>query len=555
MKSLNLKGFKKVSSDGKTTTFQKDGGHKIVIAHSALSKDMQKQLSDLPHYDGGGEVSSPDDLKVTKYDNSPNNGYDLYHENENGQDPGRSPASAATPQEADIEQQLFDSGNPTHAPDPTSNPSNWSGDVYNLGNQAGTNTGPSSPAASDGTADAPSSQAQNQDPVQSPQSTLGMNPSLFSAGAQEEKNQLTQGMQGYGEAVNKEARATDVASDAMAQDTMAHADAIQKVQGSYQQAHNDITQRRQDLISDLQAGHINPNHYMENLGSGQKVATAIGLVLGGFGAGLTHQTNPALDFLNKQIDRDVEAQKLNLGKQENLLSANFRESGDLNDATAMTRVNLADIYSSQLQAKAMQLKSQTAMPLAQQAISQLQMKVAPELGQITQKVATGKLLQSMQGANITPESKIQMYQMAGVMPPEDANKAMDELKSSRDADNVKNNILTAANKITQEQTLGNRVMSPFQSSQQINNLNSMIHVQAAKTLGARYTPEVAKEMDNLTAGLTSGKTTSNQMQAVLNNIFGQKENYPYLSKWGLNQGGSKAFNSQGQSNFQTGTVK
>lgn len=543
MKGLDLRNFKKVASDGKTTTFRKPGGHEIKIAHKSLSKGLQKQLSALPNYDDGGEVLPA------------NNGYDLYHENENGQDSGRTPASADTPVTADTAQSDFDSANPSHSPDPTSNSNNWSGPVYNLGDQGGTNIGPvtagSTPISQD-TSSSTQIDSPQQDQASSPSPGLGG--SNFSAGAQEEGKELKQGMQSYGDALNAEARKTDVNSDAMAQDAMTHADAVQKIQGSYQQAHDEINQHRQALIDDINAGHINPKHYIESMGSGQKVATAIGLILGGFGGGLSGQPNAALDFLNKQIDRDIEAQKVDLGKKENLLSANFKQSGDLNDATAMTKVNLADIYSSQLQAKAMQLKSQTALPAAQQAIAQLQMKAAPELGQITQKVATGKLLQSMQGQNIQPENKIQMYQMAGVMSPEEANKSMEELKSSRDAESVKSNILTAANKIAQEQTLGNRVMNPIQSKQQIDNLNSAIHVQAAKALGARYTPEVAKEMDDLTAGLTTGKTTANQMQSTLNNIFGQKENYPYMTKWGLHDG-AKAFNSQGQSNFKTGDVK
>lgn len=544
MKGLNLKGFKKVSSDEKTTTFRKSGGHEIRIAHGALSKDMQKQLDDLPHYDDGGEV--------TKYDDAPNNGYDLYHENENGQDADRAPASAVTPEDADSEQEAFDQAPPSHAPDATQDPSNWSGPVYNLGNQSGTNTGPTPPdfsqAPADTTTQQPSSQSQ-------PQASGSMNPDLFSAGAQEEQSQLKQGMQGFNEGQQKEADLIGRAGNVAASEAMARNDAVTKLNTSYQQAHNDITQHRQDLISDIEAGHIDPKHYVNSMSDGKKVSTAIGLILGGIGGGITGQQNPALEFLNKQIDRDIEAQKADLGKKENLLSANFKQSGDLNDAINMTRVNMADIYATQLQRQAAQTQGPMAQARAQQAAAQLQMKVAPELGSLTQKVAMGKMIQNMQGQNLAPESKIQMYQMSGIMPQDEANKSMEELKSYQDSENVKNNILTAANKIAKMQTLGTRATDPIQSKQQIDNLNSLIKLQAPKVLGVRYNDEVAKQLDNLTAGITSNKITANQMQSTLNNIFGQKENYPYLKKWGLTGNGPKAFNSQGQSNFQGTGVK
>lgn len=516
MKSLDLRNFKKVSSDGKTTTFRKDGGHEIKIAHSALSKDLQKQITALPGYDDGGEVSED-----------------------------REPTSAATPEDADAEQENFDEANPSHSLDQDSV------DRLHMSKEemSTINNIPPTPQNQQDLSSVPIDQTA-QPGLPSPAVS---NPNLFSAGAQEEMSNLKQGMQGYNEATQQEANKISQNSDAIASDALTHQMALSKFNDASTAAQNDINQRRQANIQDINNQHIDPSHYYESLSSGQKAMTAIGLILGGIG-GMGHQ-NMALDFLNKQIDRDVEAQKANLGKKETLLSANFKEAGDLRDAEAMTRVNMADIYTNQLQQRAVQLQGPMAQARAQQAASQLQMKVAPELGQLTQKVAMGKMLQSMQSQNMSPESKIQMYQMSGIMPQQEASKAMEELKSSQENENVKNNILSAAQKIAGEQTLGNRVMNPLQSSQQIANLNTEIHVQAAKQLGARYTPQVAKEMDDLTAGLTSGKTTVNQMQATLNNIFGQKEVTPYLNKWGLNSNKPQAFNSQGKSNFTLGNVK
>jgi len=52
--------------------------------------------------------------------------------------------------------------------------------------------------------------------------------------------------------------------------------------------------------------------------------------------------------LNRQIDRDIDAQKATLGRKESLLSANMRQFGNLHDATQMTKVMQTDIVSNQL---------------------------------------------------------------------------------------------------------------------------------------------------------------------------------------------------------------
>lgn len=54
---------------------------------------------------------------------------------------------------------------------------------------------------------------------------------------------------------------------------------------------------------------IKPNDYIDSLGISGKIMTGIGMVLSGFGSGLTGQPNMAYDYLNKQIDRNIQAQQ------------------------------------------------------------------------------------------------------------------------------------------------------------------------------------------------------------------------------------------------------
>jgi hypothetical protein len=68
MKGLDFKQFKKVSSDDNSTTLQHPKGHKIVVAHKALSPKMRGELEALElHMADGGQV--PD--KKPKEDKGP----------------------------------------------------------------------------------------------------------------------------------------------------------------------------------------------------------------------------------------------------------------------------------------------------------------------------------------------------------------------------------------------------------------------------------------------------------------------------------------------------
>ena len=78
-----------------------------------------------------------------------------------------------------------------------------------------------------------------------------------------------------------------------------------------QQSNKFLEQAEKDLQISSQKATINPNQYLENMGVGQRTMTAIGLLLSGAGAGLTGQPNLANEMLQKNIQRDIEAQKQN----------------------------------------------------------------------------------------------------------------------------------------------------------------------------------------------------------------------------------------------------
>lgn len=152
-------------------------------------------------------------------------------------------------------------------------------------------------------------------------------------------------------------------------------------------AHSDqLANDRKSLMDDIKNSHIDPNRYLGSMDTGRRIMTSIGLALSGMGNNPTQVS----DFLNKQIDRDIEAQKAELGKKQTLLDANFKEYGNMKDAMAMTRIQMMDIANDRMQAAAAKSNSAEAKLKAQQIGGQLDQGAS----QAMQQMAMNRMLMS-----------------------------------------------------------------------------------------------------------------------------------------------------------------
>lgn len=70
--------------------------------------------------------------------------------------------------------------------------------------------------------------------------------------------------------------------------------------------------KNQIKSEDEEIAKIDPNRMWTNKSVGDKILASIAIALGGIGAGLTGGKNTALELLQREIDRDIEAQKLNI---------------------------------------------------------------------------------------------------------------------------------------------------------------------------------------------------------------------------------------------------
>lgn len=140
---------------------------------------------------------------------------------------------------------------------------------------------------------------------------------------------------------------------------------------SQQKALDNVNQHVDDFNSYMdKSGVINPKHYQENMGSGQKVSTAIGLFLGGLGTPFGGH-NYAFDFLNKQIDRDIASQQQNVENKKTVLGAYQQLYGENNAAVLAARATMDHIYAKRIEQTAIQLGTPQAKINAQMGISKL----------------------------------------------------------------------------------------------------------------------------------------------------------------------------------------
>lgn len=100
----------------------------------------------------------------------------------------------------------------------------------------------------------------------------------------------------------------------------------------------DMMQDYNHWVGDLRNGYVDPNKFIDNQGSGRKVRSAIGLILGGLGSGLTGGPNFALEYLNAEKNRDIQKMQNNKDIGNSVLAHNYQQFGNMQTAIAQTHL-------------------------------------------------------------------------------------------------------------------------------------------------------------------------------------------------------------------------
>lgn len=341
--------------------------------------------------------------------------------------------------------------------------------------------------------------------------------------------------QGLGEqhaGAAKEAGAIAAEGAAKARDLKSSLAAQQDINDSYGNNYTDLETERQGFQKDLANQVIDPNKYLHDMSTGGKIATAIGLILGGIGGGLTHQENPALKFLNAQIDRDIKGQEMDLGRKHNLLSANLHQFGNLRDATDMTRVMMNDMVANKMRMEETKYQGTKASGQLLQHIGALDADSSARLkdiatrrtllgGQPEQQNVPGGERQPPQ-PKIAPEKRIY-----SLVPEKDRPHAFAELKEAQDKGKTYQSMMKAFDDIDKYNKLGYRALNPLQSKRLLNQFQTNITAMSKGEFG-RVTPAEVSAANDSFARLLDDTNTVKEKRENLSRVLLSHMNYPTL---------------------------
>lgn len=378
---FDIRKFKKISSDQHSTVLESDKGHKITVAHKALEPELRKHLSKMPIHMKEGGLVEEDFLSVK---------------------PMTANASVMPSEEEEIVAMS------KAAPEMPSQPMGMDAQAPLEMPKGST---PENPLPSSAIENVNTTQIA--DPNKPAQDPLGY--------SQYEQNL----MKGYGEqqqGLQMESQAKQFQAKEEQAALQKHQDVMLELKSNYDKKFQTLEQNRQQLMNDIQSSKIDPNRLYSNMSTGQKFELGIGLILGGMGAGLTGGENPVLKSLQNQIDRDVDAQRSELGKKQNLLSANMQEFGNLKDAMEMTKSQQLDVLSSKMKMAAAKAMNPMAKAQMLQEAGKLDQQSAGILQQLAQKRTMNEFLQN---ANKDPSKIPAAINIARITAPEMA-KSLEE---------------------------------------------------------------------------------------------------------------------------------
>lgn len=178
----------------------------------------------------------------------------------------------------------------------------------------------------------------------------------------------------------------------------------------------DETRKVDVAIKDFKNVDVNPDYYGTHGGTGERVADAIALAFGAFGAGINHTQNFAQQIVQSKIDTYIQGQKDQLSKakdtvelENNQLARLMKQGLDLPQAQAALRKSLLDDLQTNLMANAAKYTSipsaQAAAQRISAAISEDQAKTQMEIEKASKNKVESVSSTEMAPATVSPSAQ------------------------------------------------------------------------------------------------------------------------------------------------------
>ncbi len=489
--ALNLSKMKKIASDKDSSTFLHPAGHKMVIAHKPLSALHRKQVEQMPiqKFDDGGEAldlnakAAPEVLA----DNN-NIGYAAA---------GVDPASVPAPGVSGYVKSLGEAAPPEdEAP------------IIEAAGKALQGSAPQDSVKSSEASPIPGDGLPSSLPVSVPDASALQPQASHSMAALEQYQKAILG------GANAEAQAANQTAKAFGE----YANQMQALP-TPQQIVQRAAQGDYELQKAFENKQVDPNHFWNSKTTGGKISAALGLILGGAGAGLTRGPNLAMDHINRMIEHDIDAQKNDQSKAYNLWKMNREQTHSDQEANLMTQNQLL----SSVKAKALQYQSVAAG-------AEAKARIAPVLLEIDHQMGVNRFMQALANPQVD-KSNISALDLAkaGIVPAQEAAKEQSSIDAQKMAIQKTHELFDAMKK---EQTLGN-LKNPQSYSRMKAIKSELVNAVMNASASKRLTREsIEQEIDPLMVGtFNTGETVDSKTQGMMNIIQRHADPTPYMSRY------------------------
>lgn len=310
--SLNLSKVKKIGSDKNSSTFLHPSGHKITIAHSAISALQRKQIDKLPvhkYAEGSkdGPVSSDDSLMS----------------------PSPEPSPSASSDQIDQSQPVD-----TSAVDDSA--------------QAALESKPNVSAEDEGVQTAlPSPQAPISQSMGEQENALNAQKAAYQAQAA-----------GSGQNINSALASTQAQIDRLP---------------TQEDLYKEYKAKNDALFNAYASKKVDPDKILNDAGIGGRVAAGIALIIGG--AGGRGNGNVAMDVINNKINNSIKAQENAQNQSLNLYKMNQEIYGNSVQAANATREQYLTAFKAKLEAAAANTSNLQAQTNAKVAAAQIDQQI------------------------------------------------------------------------------------------------------------------------------------------------------------------------------------
>lgn len=158
--------------------------------------------------------------------------------------------------------------------------------------------------------------------------------------------------------------------------------AMQQQEQAYQARLKSIDDDQNQLMQKFSSQKIDPDRVWKTASTGSKIMAGIGLMLSGAGSASAGQENLAYNTIQKQIDRDIDAQKSDMGKTQSLFTMNMEKYKNAQLAEEATRLQMNTALNAKLESIKATTGSQQAKYNAQILQGNLQMQMAQQKHQM-----------------------------------------------------------------------------------------------------------------------------------------------------------------------------